>query len=115
MPIYFALSASTLHPKVQSIVTEKWNVEDSEAPIEIAPDVFFLGKTGVYKLPSGLRIAVAGGYWDAAKWSESTGREIDTVEVSIIIGTGSDLLKRSLSFASFSTGTYDSLLDILFC
>lgn len=70
-----------MQPRIQSLIAEKLPRLDEEAPIGITPDVFFLGKAGVYRLPSGLRVAVAGGYWDPSKWSESTDRNMDEVEV----------------------------------
>ena len=75
------MSASPLHPRVQALVAQKWADREGETPVEIAPGIFFLGKAEVNELPSGLRVAVAGGVWDASKWSESVGKEDGSVEV----------------------------------
>lgn len=80
VPVYFA-SCASLQPKIQSLIAENLPRVDEETPIEIIPGVFFLGKVGVYRLPSGLCVAVAGGCWDASKWSESSEREFDELEV----------------------------------
>jgi hypothetical protein len=59
----------------------KWGGDDTDEPIEIAPNVFFLAKSGVYNV-AGLRVAVAGGSWDVTKYNESLGRDVTAVEVS---------------------------------
>ncbi|UZJ57107.1 hypothetical protein CBS101457_006427 [Exobasidium rhododendri] len=79
IPLYFALSASPLHPRLQRIVLERRKAKEDEAPIEIASKVFFLGGNRVYEIPSGLRIAVAG-HWNADRYSEGSGKERTAVE-----------------------------------
>lgn len=91
MPIYFFLSASPLHPKIQDLVREHWQGSEDDRPTEIVSGIFFCGKARVVRLPSGLRVAVAGGNWNASKWSESMGKEGDEVEVGMLLLEASNL------------------------
>lgn len=81
VPLYFFQSSSLLHPQARSLVKEHWKGLKDGHPVQMAPHLFFCGKAEVIRLPNGLRIALAGGNWDASKWSDSTGKEIDEVEV----------------------------------
>lgn len=97
IPLFFALPPSPLHPRIRALITQRQATQTSFSddptadsdPMQVAPGLFFLGKAGVCKLPArsganALRVAVAGGAWDAQLWRESVGREEGVLEVSIV-------------------------------
>lgn len=74
IPTYFFLSASPLHPRIRAIIIENSN-GNAEEPLQVAKNVYFLDKVGVFKLPNGLRVAIAGGLYDASRYNSYSDHE----------------------------------------
>lgn len=78
-----------------------------QQPVKLVEGLYFLGKEGVRTVPAGvsngtgLRIAVAGGQWDAQRWQESIGKEEGVIEGIMNPYMTSASIDRLLAHPSF--------------
>lgn len=120
IPTYFTIGIQPLPSSIASLIKEKAFTAsiESESPLELLPNLFFLGKSGV-KMVKGLRIAVAGGGWNTSKWAESASNisRVESDQVSEKIrdeGCLSPLSLRSrVNFLLAFTDEVPHLLNLL--
>lgn len=110
IPIYFPQPPSPLHPSIRTTIIEKGNLgsttstsSDDGHAIKLNESLYFLGKDGIFNVPSndGLRVAVLGGRYDHQRWQESIGVEEDVVEGLMNAYISSSSVERLLSNLSF--------------
>ncbi|KAI9190266.1 hypothetical protein H9P43_001699 [Blastocladiella emersonii ATCC 22665] len=67
-PVYFTAGNVPLPQRVLDAITAADTAKDG-SPVQLAPNVYYLGTTGAWTAPDGLRVAFIGGSWVPTKFN----------------------------------------------